>query len=66
MIRAGDELLTPDDIKARLKVSRSMVYQLIKRGDLPAIYVGRLPRVTGGAFAEYLASLSRGSREARG
>ena len=60
------EWLTPGDVAERLKVSRSMVYALIRRGDLAAIYIGRLPRVAEGALAEYLASLSRGPREAGG
>lgn len=47
-------LLTPDDIAKRLAVSRSMAYTLIKRGELPALYIGRLPRVTEGELAAYL------------
>jgi excisionase family DNA binding protein len=49
-------LLTPDDVAKRLRVSRSMAYTLIKRGELKALYVGRLPRVRASALAEYLAA----------
>ncbi len=52
-------LLTPDDVAKRLAVSRSMAYTLIKRGELRALYVGRLPRITESAFAEYLAAAGR-------
>jgi excisionase family DNA binding protein len=38
-------LLTPNDVAKRLAVSRSMIYALIHRRDLPAVYIGRLPRV---------------------
>jgi excisionase family DNA binding protein len=55
-------LLTPDDVAARLRVSRSMAYVLIKRGELEAIHVGRLPRVTEAAFAEYMARLASEAR----
>ena len=52
---AVDTLLTPDEIARRLAVSRSMAYTLIKRGDLPALRIGRLPRVRESDFAAYLA-----------
>lgn len=39
------QLLTPAQVAEALQVSRGLVSVLIKRGDLPAIYVGRLPRV---------------------
>ncbi len=55
----GGPLLTPDDVAKRLSVSRSMAYTLIKRGELRALYVGRLPRITEAAFAEYLAAAGR-------
>ena len=55
MVDASTPLLTPDDVAKRLGVSRSMAYALIKRGDLPALYIGRLPRITEADFAGYLA-----------
>jgi excisionase family DNA binding protein len=38
-------LLTPRQIAERLQCSYSMVLALIRRGNLRAVYVGRLPRV---------------------
>lgn len=52
-------LLTPTEVAERLRISRSMVYQLIRREDLRAIYIGRLPRIPEAALAEYLARLAR-------
>jgi excisionase family DNA binding protein len=49
-------LHTPDDCAKRLKVSRSMIYTLIKRGELRALYIGRLPRVSESALLDYLAA----------
>ena len=47
-------LLTPLDVGKRLNVSRSMAYTLIKRGELKAVYVGRLPRVEASELARYI------------
>jgi excisionase family DNA binding protein len=47
-------LLTPADCATRLAVSRSMVYALIKRGDIRALYIGRLPRVESAELDRYI------------
>jgi excisionase family DNA binding protein len=59
-------LLTLEEFGSRFAVSRTCIYRLVKRGDLPMVKVGRssrialadanawasrLPRVTGGANA---------------
>jgi len=44
-VSGGERLLTPADVAARLAVSRSMVYKLLRVGELVAVYVGRLPRI---------------------
>jgi excisionase family DNA binding protein len=49
-----ETLHTPEDVAKRLRVSRSMVYMLIRRGELRAIYVGRLPRVSDRSLKDYL------------
>jgi excisionase family DNA binding protein len=41
---ALDRLHTPREVADILRVSTSMVRALTKRGDLAAVYVGRLPR----------------------
>jgi excisionase family DNA binding protein len=47
-------LLTPDQVGQRLAVSRSMVYKLVRTRVLPALYIGRLPRIEESALAMYL------------
>ena len=47
-------LLRPRQIAERLQCSYSMVLALIRRGDLRAVYVGRLPRVREGDLAAYV------------
>ncbi|AEF94414.1 DNA binding domain protein, excisionase family [Desulfotomaculum nigrificans CO-1-SRB] len=37
--------LTPEEVAIRLKIAKNTVYELIKRGDLPAYRVGRKIRV---------------------
>ncbi|SHK43787.1 helix-turn-helix transcriptional regulator [Desulforamulus aeronauticus] len=37
--------LTPEEVAARLKITKNTVYELIKRGELPAYRVGRKIRV---------------------
>jgi len=58
MSAPSDRLLTPDDVARRLAVSRSMVYALIHQRRIAALYVGRLPRITEAALADYLAKAS--------
>lgn len=54
-------LLTPDEVGQRLSVSRSMVYKLVRVGELPAVYVGRLPRIAETDLAAYIERQRRGS-----
>jgi excisionase family DNA binding protein len=56
---ATGELLTPDDVAKRLKLSRSFVYGEIKRGRLKAMYFGRMPRIAESDFTAYLAAAAR-------
>ncbi|RYD01622.1 hypothetical protein N752_29025 [Desulforamulus aquiferis] len=37
--------LTPEEVAAKLKIAKNTVYELIKRGELPAYRVGRKIRV---------------------
>lgn len=41
----AEGLLTPDEVARILHISRSMVYWLFRRGDLPNVRVNRLYRV---------------------
>ena len=48
------ELLTPDDVAARLNVQRAMVYSLLRRRTLPSVRVGRLLRVPAEAVRRFI------------
>ncbi len=56
---AARRLLTPKQISGQLQCSYSMVLALIRRGDLRAVYVGRLPRVRETDLTAYI---DRGAR----
>lgn len=60
----AETIWTPGDCAKRLKVSRSMIYSLIKRGELQAIHVGRLPRITERALVVYLTAAAAKARGA--
>lgn len=45
---------TPDEIAKILKISRYTVYEMIKRGDLPAYRIGRKVRVEAPDLAAYI------------
>ncbi|MEU0990727.1 helix-turn-helix domain-containing protein [Streptomyces sp. NPDC005953] len=53
------DLLTVDQVAARLQVSRWMVYNLIRSLELASVTVGRCRRVTEGAFHDYIARLTQ-------
>ncbi len=67
--RAGDGLLLRvRDVCRLLDVGRSTVYELIARGELPVIRIGRLVRVPRPALEEWIvrntAGAAVGQREA--
>jgi excisionase family DNA binding protein len=41
----NDELLRPDDVQLILRIGRSKVYEMIARGELPVVRIGRVVRV---------------------
>jgi excisionase family DNA binding protein len=49
--RAG---FTPDEAAEALAVSRSQIYELLKRGDLIGFHIGRAHRITAVSLAEYV------------
>jgi excisionase family DNA binding protein len=53
---APSELLSPDEVVARLRVGRHQVYALIRRGELPAVRVGKLLRIPAAVVLEFVAS----------
>lgn len=50
----GDDLLTPDEVASRLKISKYTVYEMVKRGDLPAVRIGRKMRFNEKDLAAYI------------
>ena len=50
-------LLTPEETAARLSLSRTMVYELIRTGELRSVKIGRARRVPVDALREYVERL---------
>ena len=48
------QMLTPDDIMRALRLSRSTVYNMLKRGEIPSIKIGNMLRVNKAAFEYWL------------
>ena len=48
------QMLTPDDIMRALRLSRSTVYNMLKRGEIPSIKIGNMLRVKKAAFEHWL------------
>lgn len=51
-------LLTPDEVGERLGIGRTTVFQLLHRGDLLSVRIGRLRRVPESALTAYVQHLS--------
>ena len=50
-----ERLLTANEVADQLRVSTMTIYRLIRRGELPAVRVGRNYRVRATALERYLA-----------
>ena len=50
-----ERLLTASEVADQLRVSTMTIYRLIRRGELPAVRVGRNYRVRSSALESYLA-----------
>ena len=48
------QMLTPDDIMRALRLSRSTVYNMLKRGEIPSVKIGNMLRVNKAAFEHWL------------
>jgi excisionase family DNA binding protein len=51
-------LLTVEEAAARLGIGRTTMFELIRRGDVESVRIGRLRRVRAVALDTYAASLS--------
>ena len=48
------QMLTPDDIMQALRLSRSTVYNMLKRGEIPTVKIGNMLRVNKSDFERWL------------
>jgi excisionase family DNA binding protein len=48
------EFMTTEEIRAYLRLGRSTIYELLRRGELPHVRFGRAIRVPKAALARYL------------
>lgn len=48
------EFLTAEEIRTYLRLGRSTIYELLRRGELPHVRFGRAIRVPKAALARYL------------
>ncbi|MEJ7772526.1 MAG: excisionase family DNA-binding protein [Geodermatophilaceae bacterium] len=53
-------LLTPEAGADRLSIGRSQMYELIRRGEVRSVKIGRLRRIPAAALADYVAALLGG------
>ena len=54
-----ENLYTPEEVAKKLKLSRFTIYEMIKRGDIPAHHIGRSLRITDSQLETYLIRSSR-------
>jgi excisionase family DNA binding protein len=52
-------LLRPDEVSRRLNLSRSKVYGMLKRGELPCVRMGRSVRVPADELVRWLAGTDK-------
>ncbi len=48
-------VLTVDELSVHLRLDRKAVYEAIRRGEIPAVRIGRCIRISREAFATWLA-----------
>ncbi len=53
-------LLTVEEAAQRLGIGRSFAWELVRRGELPSVRLGRLVRIPVGALDEWIQRKSRG------
>ncbi len=50
-------LLTVQEVAAKLSVGRSLAYELVMRGEIPSVKIGKSRRVPAGEVERYVARL---------
>ena len=53
-------LLTAEEVADELRIARSRVFDLVARGELQSVKIGRSRRITREALENYVASLTAG------
>ena len=51
-------LFTPEEIAQKLKISKYTVYEMIKRGEIPAHHIGRSIRISETQLEQYFMSIN--------
>lgn len=49
-----EALLTPKDVARRLAVGRTMVFFLLRSGELPSVKIGRARRIPASAVDDFI------------
>jgi excisionase family DNA binding protein len=58
------ELLRPEEVAEILGIGRTKLYTMIRRGELPALRLGKLVRVPRTQLDEWIADQVKGNRAA--
>lgn len=58
-------LLRVEEAADRLGIGRTLMYELVSRGDVESVPVGRLRRIPAGCLDEYAARLRESARASR-
>lgn len=56
---AEEMLYTPEELAQKLKLSRYTIYEMIKRGDIPAHHIGRSIRISESQLSSYLMNANK-------
>lgn len=56
------ELMEVDEVAAKLKVCKATVYKMVRNGEIEAVHIGRLVRITPEGYRQLLDRRSRGAR----
>jgi excisionase family DNA binding protein len=59
----ANRLLTPEQVRAHLGVSRSFVYRTLAAGTIPSVRVGRLRKIRPADLERYIESRLEGGDE---
>jgi excisionase family DNA binding protein len=56
MVADANDVVTVREVAKRLKVSRSLVYQMIRRGEIKSVHLGRSVRIPAEELARLLST----------